>query len=259
MVSIDLTDVSVSYPIYSGRGRSFTNHIITSVGGNMVREAGHRVTVEALRNVSLGIKAGERVGLLGQNGAGKSTLLRVLGGILEPSAGKVSIEGRVTSLIDLSMGLDMEATGYENIFMRSVFLGATFEEAKAKVPDIEAVCELGDFLHLPMRTYSSGMVARLAFAISTTVVPDILILDEHIGSADAAFSAKAGARLQEVANRSRILAFTSHDTAALTRFCTRGILLDHGQIIADAPIAEAIEIYQRRLRGDPPPQSAKVQ
>jgi ABC-type polysaccharide/polyol phosphate transport system ATPase subunit len=247
MSSIELSDVSVSYPIYSAGSRSLKTRLLRTVGGALALDASQRLIVEALSRVNLSIKAGERVGLLGQNGMGKSTLLKVLGGILEPSRGRVEIHGRVTALIDLGMGLDPEATGYENIIMRSIFLGSTFEEAHAKVAEVEEFSELGDYLMLPMRTYSTGMVARLAFAISTSGIFDILILDEHIGAADKEFTAKASARLIDITSRSKILAFASHDMTALQRVCNRGILLEQGQIIADAPIVEAIEIYHKHL------------
>jgi ABC-type polysaccharide/polyol phosphate transport system ATPase subunit len=245
MTSIGLSAVNVSFPIYSASGRSLKTQLLRQVGGKLAIDKGDRVVVEALRDITLEIGARERVGLIGPNGAGKSTLLKILGGILEPSDGRVAIRGRVTALLDMSMGLDPEATGYENIIMRSVFLGAKMKEAYRKIPEIEAFSGLGQYLGFPMRTYSSGMVARLSFAISTAIEAEILILDEHIGAADAEFTAKAHARLGELVNRAGILVFASHDLGALREVCTRGIVLAHGRIVEDAPIAHAIEVYEQ--------------
>ena len=248
MTSIGLSAVNVSFPIYSASGRSLKTQLLRQVGGKLAVNKGDRVVVEALRDITLEIGARERVGLIGPNGAGKSTLLKILGGILEPSDGRVVIRGRVTALLDMSMGLDPEATGYENIIMRSVFLGATMKEAYRKIPEIEEFSGLGQYLGFPMRTYSSGMVARLSFAISTAIEAEILILDEHIGAADAEFTAKAHARLGELVNRARILVFASHALGALREVCTRGIVLANGRIVGDAPIAHAIEVYEQLSR-----------
>ena len=191
MVFVQARDVCVDYNIYSARGRSIKNELFRTVGGGIKVGDDSRVVVNALQNISLSLRPGDKVALIGGNGAGKSTLLKVLAGIMEPSAGELRLSGRVSSLLDMSMGMDPEATGYENIIMRSVFLGASFAEAKARVPEIESFCELGDYLHFPMRTYSTGMSLRLSFAIATSVQPEILVLDEMIGTGDESFSAKA--------------------------------------------------------------------
>lgn len=243
MASIDASAVSVSYPVYSGRSRSLKAQLLRTVGGRLSLDE-DRLVVKALEDVSISLGSGDRVALIGGNGAGKSTLLRVLAGILEPTTGELHKRGNVSSLLDMSMGMDPEATGYENIVMRSVFLGATFGEAKARIAEIEDFSELGDYLSLPMRTYSAGMRLRLSFAIAMAVQPEVLVIDEMIGAGDAAFAAKAHARLQEVVNRLEILILATHALAMAQNMCTRGVVLHHGRMIADTSVDEAIEIYQ---------------
>jgi len=243
MASISLAGVHVDYPVYSARARSLKGHIARSVGGSVRRDEGRATIIKALQGIDLAVAPGERVAVLGGNGAGKSTLLRVLAGIIEPCAGRVRISGRVSCLFDMSMGMDPEATGYENIVMRSVFLGATFAEAEARISEIEAFSGLGEYLDFPLRTYSSGMVVRLSFAISTSIVPDILVLDEFVGSADAAFAVKVNERIREVVGRSNILVFATHSMPNARSLCSRGIVLDKGRVCYDGALERAIEAY----------------
>ncbi len=243
MAFIDARAINVSYPVYSGSSRSLKVQLLRTVGGRLAVDS-DRLTVKALENVTVSLRSGDRVALIGGNGAGKSTLLRVLAGILEPTSGEFRRRGHVSSLLDMSMGMDPEATGYENIFMRSVFLGTSFAEAKEKIPEIEAFSELGAYMALPMRTYSAGMRLRLSFAIAMSVQPEILVLDEMIAAGDAAFAAKAHARLQEVVNRLEILILATHDLNMARNMCTRGVVLHHGRLIADEPIEQAIAVYE---------------
>jgi len=240
---IAASDVSVIYPVYSARGRSFKSHLIRKIGGG-IRVSQNEIAVTALDGVSLRLRSGDRVALLGGNGAGKSTLLRVLAGIIEPTSGDVRIEGKVSSLLDMNMGMDWEATGYENILMRSVFLGASFSEAKARTAEIEAFSELGEYLKLPMRTYSTGMCLRLSFAIAVSIQPQILVLDEMIAAGDASFAAKARARMEKLVDQLEILVLATHDMNLARQMCNRGMVLSHGQLIMDAPIADAIHSLQ---------------
>ncbi len=244
MALIDAKSVNVYYPVYSGRGRSLKEQLLRTVGGKLSEDENSRLVVTALEDVTLTLKAGDRVALIGQNGAGKSTLLRVLAGILEPASGQLTTRGHVSSLIDMSMGLDPEATGYENILIRSVFLGATFAEARRRIPEIEAFCELGNYLQLPMRTYSTGMRLRLSFAIAMAGQPEILVLDEMIATGDAAFAAKAHTRLLEVLSKLDILALATHDLNLARSLCNRGLVMAHGRVIVDAPVDEAIQAYE---------------
>ena len=243
MAYISASAVNVSYPVYGARSRSLKQQLIRNVGGRVAIDD-DKMVINALEDITLSLRSGDRVALIGANGAGKSTLLRVLAGILEPSSGAFTKRGHVSSLLDMSLGMDPEANGYENIQMRSVFLGATFSEAKRLIPEIEAFSELGDYLALPMRVYSAGMKLRLSFAIAMAVTPEILILDEMIGIGDAAFASKAQARLQEVVNDLEILILATHDLNAARSMCRRGVVLAHGRLVLDAPIEDAIHKYE---------------
>ena len=245
MAAIDLLDVSLDYPIYDAGSRSLKNAMLRGIGGRIAADQG-RVAIHALRGVSLQLRDGDRLALIGHNGAGKSTLLKVLAGIYEPPEGRVRIEGRVSSLTDLTMGMDMEATGYENIVMRGVFLGLSRAEARARLPEIETFTELGEFLRLPVRSYSAGMLVRLAFAVSTASRPEILIMDEMIGAGDAAFAEKARARVTDYIARSSILVLASHDGAVLRQFCNKGALLQKGRLERFGPIEDVLGAYERQ-------------
>jgi len=197
-----------------------------------------------LTDITISIVHGDRIGLVGRNGAGKSTLLRVMSGIYEPGAGSVRVVGRLAGLTDITMGMDMEATGYENILIRGFMLGRTRRESLARVADIETFSELGDYLNLPLRTYSQGMVLRLAFAISTSIEPEILILDEMIGAGDKRFAEKAAARLSRVAEAARIIVVASHQPETLRRLCNKAVLLREGRLVAVGPVEQILSRYE---------------
>lgn len=245
MAHVTLTDLSVELAIYNSRGRGLKNEILRrAVGGGLEDARDRSVTVvHALDSINLSVSSGERIGLIGHNGAGKTTLLRVLGRIYPPTAGEAIIAGRVSSLIDLAMGMDSESTGYENIVMRGVMLGLTRTQARALIPDVEEFSELGGYLELPIRTYSSGMLLRLAFAVSTAVHPEILILDEVIGVGDAGFAQRAEKRLAGLIDKAEILFLASHANDAIRRFCQRTLWLDHGKIKLDGPTEEVLAAY----------------
>jgi ABC-2 type transport system ATP-binding protein/lipopolysaccharide transport system ATP-binding protein len=240
MTSIILRNATVDFPIYNARGRSLKANVLRHVGGHIGKRQGDIITIEALRNVNLELSPGDRLALVGHNGAGKSTLLRVLAGAYEPSRGSATIRGKVSSLLDLTMGMDPELTGRENIVLRGIFLGMTFREIDALAPSIEEFSGLGGFMDLPMRTYSSGMTLRLAFAVSTAVQPDILLLDEMISVGDAEFAEKARGRIEQVIENSQILVLASHDPVTLKRYCNKAALLREGEIVSSGSIDDML-------------------
>lgn len=242
MPSIDLVNATVEFPIYNTRGRSIRSTILRRVGG-AVSTADDGVTVTALRDISLSLRNGDRLAIVGHNGAGKSTLLRVFSGAYEPTIGSAEISGKVASLLDITMGMDPELTGAENIILRGVFLGMTIEQARQMIPEVVEFSELGDYVDLPMRTYSSGMTLRLAFAISTARAPDILLLDELISVGDSAFAAKARDRIESMMSRASILVLASHDPKTLRKYCNRAIMLSGGRITAEGTVDEVLRAY----------------
>ena len=245
MTSLILDNVTVDFPIY-GAQKSFRSALRAATGGLIRREgADRRITVRALDHFSLRVKHGDRLGIIGHNGAGKSTLLRVCAGVYEPSEGRVHIEGKVSPLFNTSPGLDPDDTGYENIVTCGLFLGMTREEIEEKTPDIEAFSELGDYLSLPVRTYSAGMLTRLGFAIATAINPEILILDEGLGAGDARFAEKAKERVDALIERASILILASHSDDLIKSLCNRAILLQSGRVITEGKVDEVIETYRK--------------
>lgn len=247
MAEIILDDVSVDFPIYDGVSRSLKNRIVTaSTGGRISAGSGHATVVRALDQIDLRVEHGDRLALIGHNGAGKTTLLRVMAGIYTPMRGRVRRVGKVAPLFDTGFGMDLEATGYENIRLRGLYLGLTRKQIDERFDEIAAFAELGSFLRMPLRTYSAGMQTRLAFAVSTSIDPEILLLDEQIGAGDAAFMARATERLEQLIERSGILVLASHSDDAVRRLCTKGVVLEHGQIKFFGPAEEALEAYRAK-------------
>ena len=198
----------------------------------------------ALHNISFELDNGDIVGIIGPNGCGKSTLLQLIAGTLEPTQGEVWHEGRISALLELGAGFDPEFTGSENVFMNASLLGLSRRETDALFPQIERFAEIGDFLYQPVKTYSSGMYVRLAFAIAASVEPDILIIDEALAVGDAVFQHRCLRRIKELHERGTTVLFVSHDAAAVRALCSRAILLNHGQMIADGAPAEVLNRYQ---------------
>ena len=245
MASIQLESVTVDFPVYNTSTRSLKNLLMHhGTGGRIARDAGNRLRVRALEDVTLEFEHGDRVGLVGRNGAGKTTLLRVLAGAYEPVRGYVRRCGRTASLLSLSLGIDSEATGYENIVMRGLFLGMMPEEVRERMGEIAAFAELGDYLTMPVYTYSSGMRLRLAFAVCTCFDPEILLMDEWLSVGDLAFIEKAKRRLEEFVERAGILVLASQNLDLLERVCTVGVLLNTGKVKACGPIDEILRQYR---------------
>jgi lipopolysaccharide transport system ATP-binding protein len=208
-----------------------------------IKRLPHHQKIEAIKGMNLSIREGERIGVIGRNGAGKSSLLKLVAGIYPPTRGDLFVDGRVTCLFQLSTGFEMYATGWENIYLRGLMLGATPKEMKKKAKEIADFSELGSYLDIPVRHYSSGMFMRLAFSVSTAIDPDILLLDEVIAAGDAAFLAKAAKRMRELVDRVRVLIFVSHGMDSIKKFCDRVIWLEKGVICADGSPNEVISEY----------------
>lgn len=229
--SINLNNVDVVFPVYNAGSLSLKNRALSAVtGGKIARRHDGISLVKGLENINLTISPGERVGLVGHNGAGKTTLLRILSGIYEPTSGTAEIKGECHSLINIGLGIDPEATGRENILLRGVMMGMKPSDIMKNIDDIITFTGLGDFIDFPFRTYSTGMQMRLAFAVSTGIRPQILIMDEWLSTGDEEFSERANQRLSEVVNVAEILILASHSRELLRRNCNRVIWLEHGKI-----------------------------
>jgi lipopolysaccharide transport system ATP-binding protein len=244
MTHLALTDVTIDYPVLSQSSRKLTRQLIRmATGGQLDRSESGRVTVRALSDITARFGVGDRVGLVGHNGSGKSTLLRVLGGIYSPTSGKVERSGVVGSLLDISLGMSMDATGRENIYLRGALQGLTRRQVDRLIPGIIEFSELGDFIELPMRTYSSGMLLRLAFSVSTVLAPDILLMDEWLAVGDEAFQLKAEQRLHEVVSKTSILVIASHSANLIKNQCNRVLYLEHGRLVADGSPDDVLPQY----------------
>jgi ABC-type polysaccharide/polyol phosphate transport system ATPase subunit len=244
VASIVLKDVSVDIPIYDVRGKSLRKMVLSRAVGGRFAEAGSHVTVSALKSISFEARHGDRVALVGNNGSGKSTLLRVLSEVYPPTRGTVEIEGRISPLFETTLGMSMDATGWDNIRMCGQLWGLTRSQVEDSIADIVDFTELGDYLSVPVRTYSNGMMLRLAFAIATVRAPDIMLIDEVIGVGDARFFEKAFARLRGIVERSSILFVASHSVDLLRQLCNKAIWLQTGTLMAYGELNEVIAAYR---------------
>lgn len=249
MAFIKLDDVSVEFPIYEVSSRSIKKQLMRLTTGGALSKESKVISVKALNHISLDIQAGDRVGLIGHNGAGKSTLLRVLAKIYEPTSGRFTSDGKVSALLDVMLGMDPESTGYENIIMRGLIHGLTRKQILEKQQDIADFTDLGDYLAMPIRTYSSGMRLRLAFSIATSVLSEIIILDEVVGAGDAAFMKKAEERLNSMLNNAEIVVLASHSDKVISDVCNKAVWLDAGQVRFFGPVAECLEHYNTHKAG----------
>lgn len=240
MARILAEGLSIEFPLYHLGARSLKKRLLAATPLRLRTDDANRIVVAALRDLSFEITRGERVALVGHNGAGKTTLLRTLAGVYEPVSGRLTVEGAIGSLIDPTAGMDLEATGRENIVLRALYRGLSDAEADALAEDVAAFAGLGDFLDVPVRTYSAGMTVRLAFAMATAMTPQVLLMDEWFLAGDAEFMAKAEERLSRLVSDAEILVLATHDMAVARRWCTRAIRLDSGRIVADGPVAEIL-------------------
>lgn len=233
MTKLLLQNVGLEYPVYSHRGRLLREAITQLVVGGLVKRSSGTEVVVALSDINLELHPGDALGLTGHNGSGKSTLLRVMAGIYPPSTGVISRQGSVRSIIELGAGLEYELSGRENIYRLGLLQGMSFESIRDFTDEIIDFSGLGDFIDLPVRTYSAGMLTRLMFSISTAVPPEILLLDEMIGAGDEDFYEKAQQRMEGLINTSKILVLASHSTEIINKFCNRRIRLEHGTVVED--------------------------
>ena len=244
MAYIDFQHVGVDFPIFASQNRSFKKSLMNiATGGRIASDASSAPVVRALDDINLRIEDGERVGLLGCNGSGKSTLLRVLGGVYAPTTGRAEVSGSIGSLLDINLGTDGESTGIENIYLRGTVLGMTREEIDRELPKMVEYSELGNFIHLPMKTYSSGMKMRVAFTVSTHSAPEVLLMDEWLAVGDRNFQKKAEDRLSKLVAATKILVIASHSKTLIKRVCNRAIWLDHGRIKMDGSVEEVCKAY----------------
>jgi ABC-2 type transport system ATP-binding protein/lipopolysaccharide transport system ATP-binding protein len=244
VASIIVKNVSVDIPIYDVSSASLRKMVLSRAVGGRFAQAGSHVSVSALKNISFEAHHGDRIALVGNNGSGKSTLLRVLSEVYPPTSGSVQITGRISPLFDATLGMTMDATGWENIRMCGQLWGLTRSQIERSIADIVDFTELGDYLSVPVRTYSTGMMLRLAFAIATVRDPDVMLIDEIIAVGDGNFFEKALARLRGVAERSSILFVASHADNILRMLCNKGIWLQNGSLMAYGDINEVIAAYR---------------
>ena len=244
-----LENVGVSFPIYHGGSRSLKKSLLfRGTGGHLASDVNHRIAVEALRNVSLQFRAGDRTALIGANGSGKTTLLRVMAGIYEPAMGTITSRGRISPMFDMGLGIDREISGYDNIRLRGLILGLSAREVEDRMADIAEFTDLGDFLDIPVRTYSAGMLTRLTFAVATCFTPEILLMDEWISAGDADFLAKAQRRIASFIGSASIVVLASHNLEIIRRWCNKAIWMERGEVKMTGELEERTLRYATPAR-----------
>ena len=241
--TIDVAGVSVDFPLYHGTARSLKKTVFSSLSGRMGEDSKHRVVVQAVRDVTFSLKAGDRLGLIGTNGAGKTTLLRTLAGIYEPPAGRIRVQGTLGALLDANLGMNMELTGRENIALRGLYSGLSRPAIRRLEEDVCAFAELDQFIDLPVRIYSSGMVVRLGFGMATAIRPQVLLMDEWFLAGDAVFMKKARARLEEMVRGAEILVISTHQSSVIMDWCNRVIWMEQGRVRDDGAPADVLGRY----------------
>ncbi|SIO25916.1 ABC transporter ATP-binding protein [Paraburkholderia phenazinium] len=245
MAYIELKGATLDLPIYDVQGRSLKKTVLRMGRRNTIAEGTDGVVVvRAINNVDLRLEKGDRIGLIGRNGAGKSTLLRMMAGIYSPTVGSVVSTGKIVPLLDISLGMDENSTGMQNIRLRGLLLGMSDAEIRAKQQSIAEFSELGDYLDLPLRTYSSGMRVRLAFAVSTAVDAEILLLDEVMGVGDASFMHKAEERLADLHSRAEIVVLAMHSNKEIRKVCNKALWMERGHVRAFGPVEEVVSQYE---------------
>lgn len=247
MALIRLNNVGVEFPIFNAQNRSLKNKVLNLVtGGKIESRSGKLVVIKSLQDISLNLADGDRIGLVGHNGAGKTTLLRVLSGIYTPTSGECTIEGKCVSLINIQLGINHEETGRSNIKLRAAMMGMRPKQIEEKIEEIAEFSGLGHFLDMPFRTYSSGMQIRLAFATSTSIDPEILIMDEWLSAGDENFKDKANQRMAQLLDKTKVLILASHSRELLEKNCTKILWLEHGKVRMLGETPEVLSQYFSR-------------
>lgn len=241
MARIEFDNVNVSYPVVYDRGLTLKEFVTQFLFRGRTRRIS---SIHALKDMTLNLRDGQRVGVIGRNGAGKSTLLRTIAGVYPVDSGRLNVQGRLSTLFDITLGFEREASGWENIEFRAYLQGETPKTLRARMRDIAEFSDLGDFLDLPLKCYSTGMVMRLAFAVATSTQPEILLIDEFFGTGDQAFRAKAQQRLTRMMDEAKIIVMVGHDLAAIGQFCETVVWLEHGSVRMIGPQAEVIAAYE---------------
>lgn len=247
MSQIHALNATLDFPVYGVAARDFRSQIMKTLKVGTTAEHRDTVVVRALSEIDFKAQAGEKIALLGRNGAGKSTLLRLLAGIYEPTSGKVIRKGHIRTLLDMNSGMEEDATGRNNIILRARYMGASTKQARALVDDVVDFAELGEFIDLPIRTYSAGMRVRLSYAVSTSFEADILLIDEILGAGDAGFISKAAARMENIIANSGLVVLATHALSLSDKFSDRGVVLSGGRIAFDGAYADAVSNYLASL------------
>ena len=245
MAIIDLDKVSLTFTVRQKGRVSFKEFLVRRMFWQSVNPY---CEVKALQDVSLKMGDGQRIGIIGHNGAGKSTLLKLLAGIYPPTQGKRIVKGRISSLFDIALGFEVDANGWENIAYRSYLQGETPKTLRSKIDPIAQFSELGDFLNMPVRYYSAGMIVRLAFSIATSIEPEILLVDEVLSVGDMAFQEKARQRIHEMISKAELIVVVSHDLESLAKVCNEAIWMDHGRLRQMGPVQEIIDAYKASVQ-----------
>ncbi|CAH2604242.1 O-antigen export system ATP-binding protein RfbE [Rhodovastum atsumiense] len=243
MAGLDCSHVTIYFPLYHGSARSLKRAVFSTVSGRVAADTRNRVVVQALRDIDFSLSSGDRLGLIGGNGAGKTTLLRTLAGIYEPQFGQVRVQGSLNALLDPNLGMNPDLTGRENIALRGLYNGLSKPAIRRLEEDVANFAELAEFLDLPVRVYSSGMVVRLGFALATAIRPQVLLMDEWFLAGDANFMEKARARLEDMVRGAEILVLSTHVTSVVLDWCTRVIWLEEGRVRADGPAETVLSAY----------------
>jgi ABC-type polysaccharide/polyol phosphate transport system ATPase subunit len=248
MAQIRIDQADLTFRVRRHLRASFKDYMLRGLFRNSANPA---ITVHALQNINLEVREGERLGVLGGNGAGKSSLLKLVAGIYEPTRGACTTRGRISSLFDLTLGFEPDATGWENIAFRCYLQGETPAGVRRKSGAIAEFSGLGEHLNMPVRYYSSGMTVRLAFSIATAIDPEILLIDEVLAAGDAEFQERAARRIEEMMSQARIMICASHDLASLERLCDRAVWLEHGRMLQMGACPEVIAAYCHSLLKSP--------